>query len=112
MYRPAALEVVLREILVEVSVSVILAPATTAPVGSVTAPAIVPVDVDCAHMGRALPTQITTRRNRANLVLRAFIAFLLGWNSIRLQRQTIRIDKLFRFASAVIRRAPKSSHHS
>src|SRR6202167_4140682 len=73
MYRPDALVDVVRGVLVPVSVSVTFAPATTAPVGSVTEPATVPVEVDCAHAGRELPTQTTKSRTRANFTLRMYI---------------------------------------
>jgi hypothetical protein len=75
------LVVVARVTFVVVSVTTTVAPGTTAPDWSVIEPAIVPVDVDCAHMGRALPTQITNRRNRANFTLREFIIFLRYGNS-------------------------------
>src|ERR1700689_5973885 len=70
MYRPVALVLVVRGTLVEISVSVTDASGTTAPVGSVTEPATVPVEVDCAHAARALPAQTTKSRTRANLTLR------------------------------------------
>jgi hypothetical protein len=44
-------------VLVVVSVSVTVAPFTTAPLASATVPEIVPVDVDCAHAGGALLNQ-------------------------------------------------------
>ena len=69
MYRPVSFVVVVREVLVATSVSVTVAPDTTAPDWSVTVPATVPVAVDCAHIGR-VPTQSTTRRNRASFMLR------------------------------------------
>jgi hypothetical protein len=50
--------------LVAVSVSVTVAPGTTAPDGSVTDPATVPVDVDCAQAGRALLKQSTAKQRR------------------------------------------------
>src|SRR5271169_3951007 len=74
MYRPDALVVAVRAVLVPMSVSVTDAPATTAPVGSVTDPATVPVEVDCAHAGREPPTQTTNRKTRANFTLRMYIA--------------------------------------
>src|ERR1700693_575026 len=74
MYRPDGLVVVVRGVLVATSVSVTTAPATTAPVGSVTEPATVPVEVDCAHAARELPTQTTNNRTRANFTLRMYIA--------------------------------------
>src|SRR5271169_619301 len=74
MYRPDALVVVVRGVLVAMSVSVTAAPDTTAPVGSVTEPATVPVEVDCAHEGRAPATQITNRKTRAKFILRMYIA--------------------------------------
>src|SRR5437016_3449763 len=70
MYRPTSFVVVLRDVLVATSVSVTAAPETTAPDWSLTVPATVPVALDCAHIGRALPMQITTRRNRASFTLR------------------------------------------
>src|SRR5580704_8764355 len=73
MYRPDALLVVARAILVPASVRVTVAPATTAPVGSVTEPATTPVEVDCAHPGKELPTQITKNRTRAHFTLRMYI---------------------------------------
>src|ERR1019366_1071361 len=76
MYRPVALVVAFRALLVETSVSVTVTPSTTAPVWSVTTPTTVPLDVDCAHAGRALPTQTTNRRTRASFTLRMCIFFL------------------------------------
>src|SRR5580692_1759332 len=73
MYRPDALVVVVRGVLVPMSVSVTVAPATTAPVGSDTEPATVPVEADCAHAARQLPTQTTTSRTNANFRLRMYI---------------------------------------
>jgi|SRR5580692_11535954 hypothetical protein len=73
MYRPDALVVVVRAVLIPMSVSVTVAPATTAPVGSVTEPATVPVEVDCAHVGKELPTHTTKSRTRANFTLRVYI---------------------------------------
>ena len=49
---------------------------TVAPLGSVTTPATVPVDVDCAHAGRTAPTQTSSRRTRASFTLRMCISFL------------------------------------
>jgi hypothetical protein len=46
MYRPASFVVTVRDVLVVESVRVTVAPATTAPEGSATDPATVPVDVD------------------------------------------------------------------
>src|SRR5208282_5269 len=74
MYRPDALVVVLRGVLVPMSVSVTAAPATTAPVGSVTEPVTVPVEVDCAHTARQLPTQTSKSRTKTNFRLRMYIA--------------------------------------
>jgi hypothetical protein len=37
-------------------------------------PATVPEEVDCAHTGRAPPTQTTNKRTRANFKLRICIA--------------------------------------
>jgi hypothetical protein len=59
--------------LVVVSVNVTAAPDTSAPVGSVTEPATVPVDVDCAHAESALPTQTTKSRTRVNFTVRMYI---------------------------------------
>jgi hypothetical protein len=73
-YRPLALELAVRGILVEMSVSVIAAPATTAFDGSLTEPETVPDDADCAHTGRIPPMQTTNRRTRANFTLRMCIA--------------------------------------
>ena len=67
-------ELAVREIVVEVSVSVIAAPATTAFDGSVTEPETVPDDADCDHTGRALPTHATNSRTRTDLKLRVYIA--------------------------------------
>src|SRR5436305_4035265 len=51
MYRPWPFVVAVRVVLVEVSVKLTVAPETTAPDGSVTAPASVPVLVDWAKSG-------------------------------------------------------------
>jgi hypothetical protein len=64
MYRPASLLVAVRELLVATSVSVTVAPATTAPDGSVTVPATVPVDVDCAQAAGALLKQSIAKQKR------------------------------------------------
>jgi hypothetical protein len=74
MYRPSLLVVVVRATLVEESVSVTVAPGTTAFDWSVTEPATVPDEVDCDHTGRATPKQTTNTKTRASLKLRACIA--------------------------------------
>src|SRR6266699_2480044 len=58
-YRPESLVVVVRTVLVLVSVSVTVAPGTTAPDWSVTTPTRVPVATDCAPLGSTLTAQIT-----------------------------------------------------
>jgi hypothetical protein len=60
--------VVVRAELVEMSVSVTVTPPITAPDTSVTVPATVPALVDCAHVGKAAPTQSRSMRNKANLI--------------------------------------------
>jgi len=62
MYLPASLVVTLLDVLVEVSVSVTVAPATTAFDWSVTAPTTVPLLVDCAHTGTA-PSERSRKQN-------------------------------------------------
>src|ERR1700761_5946314 len=68
IYRPASFVVTVRALCVATSVNTTLAPGTTAPDESVTAPATVPVDVDCAQTGAALLSQSTAehRTKQAN----------------------------------------------
>jgi hypothetical protein len=64
-YWPAALEVLVRSSFVDVSVKVIAAPGTTAPVLSVTTPLICPAEVTCAPAGTALArSRIATIRTK------------------------------------------------
>jgi hypothetical protein len=62
---------------VAVSVNETVAPATTAPLGSVIVPATVPEEIDCAQMGRLQARQTTKRRNSARFMLHMCITFLL-----------------------------------
>src|ERR1019366_8154960 len=68
MYLPALFVVTLREFLVERSARVTAASEMTAPDTSLTVPSTVPLLVDCAHVGKAAPTQSRIMRNKANLI--------------------------------------------
>src|SRR5580704_314172 len=67
-YRPASFVFSVREIFVAVSVKVAVTPGTTAPDGSDTVPATVPVSVNWADAGKALPihSRAEQRENIAN----------------------------------------------
>jgi hypothetical protein len=69
MYLPELLVVTLREFLVERSVRVTAASEITAPDTSLTVPSTVPLLVDCALAGRAMPRQRTSVNN-ANIARR------------------------------------------
>src|ERR1039457_5970624 len=80
MYLPELLVVTLREFLVERSVRVTAASEITAPDTSLTVPSTVPLLVDCALAGRAMPRQRTSVNN-ANIARReqrASCTFLAG----------------------------------
>ena len=68
--------VAVRGMLVAISVSVIVAPDTTAFDGSATEPETVPDEADSDHTGKAPPKQTNKRRTRTDFTLRmAFSAW-------------------------------------
>src|ERR1700722_1069333 len=83
--RPVELVLVVREALVETSVSVTVTPPTKAPLGSAICPTIVPLDVACPHTGTTLTRQTTKRRVRTNFTLRSCIYRLLKPREIELE---------------------------
>src|SRR5207248_962672 len=92
MYRPASLVLLVREVLVEVSLRVTVAPLTTAPLASVTTPVTVPVFEDCAQRGKALPRYSTAAAERNKVTTSDNL-----WLRTRMSK-TLLVDRLQKLA--------------